>query len=184
MSPTPTIPLETLMAQAQAGDELAYAEVLRQCERLLHALMRSKVSDSEGLNDLIQECLISIHKARHTYQANRPFKPWMFAIANYRLKDHFRGAYRRLELEKTFLDHLTLEKETQDVTFYQLQREQLSDILEKLPSQQRQLVQLCKIEGYSIRETSQKMGMSESAVKVALHRCLKKITEQLSPADE
>ncbi len=171
--------LESLMLRAQQGDQAAYAKLLGQCERMLKSMLRSQVNNPEDLNDLIQECLISIHKSRHTYQSHRPFKPWMFAIANFRMKDHFRSSYRRNNLEQAFSANLEQEKEDRHVTFGEGLSEQLKDSLDQLPPKQRKLVQMTKIEGYSSKETAKEMGMTETAVKVSVHRSLKRITALL-----
>ena len=171
--------LESLMLQVQQGDQDAYAELLGQCERILAAMLRPQVGNHEDLNDLVQECLISIHKARHTYQPQRPFKPWMFAIANYRLKDHFRGSYRRKNLEQAFLSNLEQEKDDCDVTYWEGRSEQLKECIDQLPGKQAKLVLMTKIQGYTAKETATQMGMTESAVKVAVHRSLKGLTMQL-----
>jgi RNA polymerase sigma-70 factor (ECF subfamily) len=42
------------------------------------------------VEDVVQETLISVHKARHTYDPARPFAPWFYAIASHRVVDVFR----------------------------------------------------------------------------------------------
>lgn len=169
--------LEDLMLLAQSGDSKAYSKLLHQCESLLEKLLRPRLLNYADLSDVVQDVLISLHKSRHTYQEGRPFKPWLFAIANYRLKDHFRKYYKQLNLEKVFLDELVRQEKEPNVTNTSENYEELLEAIERLPEKQNKLVTLAKIEGYTSREIAKQMEMSESAVKVSIHRSLKKIQD-------
>jgi RNA polymerase sigma-70 factor (ECF subfamily) len=130
------------------------------------------------VDDVLQEILISIHKARHTYDGQRPYKPWVYAIAKFRLQDHLRahyadhlhGAEDLSELEETLPDEVT---ET-GINF-----ESISAEVEKLPEKQATILRLMHQEGYTAKEVAGKMGMNESAVKVAAHRAYKILRERL-----
>ena len=85
--------LELLMRQAIAGDKQAYAELLRETSRFLRPFLTKRIDSGSEVDDLLQEILISIHKARHTYDGMRPYKPWAYAIARFRLQDYLRSHY-------------------------------------------------------------------------------------------
>ena len=79
------------MRRAQQGEERAYAELLV----LLTARARSYVrvrtrAPVAWIDDVVQEALMAIHDARHTYDAQRPFAPWFYAIVHYRFVDMVR----------------------------------------------------------------------------------------------
>jgi RNA polymerase sigma-70 factor (ECF subfamily) len=82
--------LEALMKQAINGDKRAYAVLLQETSRFLRPFLAKRLNMAAEVDDLMQEILISIHKARHTYDGERPYKPWAYAIARYRLQDHLR----------------------------------------------------------------------------------------------
>ena len=84
---------EALMRQSLDGDQRAYAELLRETARLLRPFLSRRLSFGSEVDDVLQEILISIHKARHTYDGQRPYKPWVYAIAKFRLQDHLRAHY-------------------------------------------------------------------------------------------
>jgi len=48
----------------------------------LAAFLRSRASAGD-LEDVYQEVLLAVHRVRHTYDARRPFEPWLFAIARF-----------------------------------------------------------------------------------------------------
>src|SRR5512144_3334095 len=85
--------LEALMRRSLAGDQRAYAALLQQTARLLRPFLAKRLGFADEVEDLMQEILLSVHKARHTYDGNRPYKPWVYAIAKFRLLDHLRTHY-------------------------------------------------------------------------------------------
>ena len=127
---------------------------------------------------MLQEILISIHKARHTYDGQRPYKPWMYAIAKFRLQDHLRAHYADHLHDAEDLSELE-EILPDDVTETGFNYESISVEVEKLPEKQATILRLMHQEGYTAKEVAEKMGMNESAVKVAAHRAYKVLRERL-----
>ena len=173
-----TTGLEELMRKSLGGDKLAYAELLRETARFLRPFLSKRLSFDSEVDDLMQEILISIHKARHTYDGQRPYKPWVYAIARFRLQDYLRMHYA---------DHLRhaeeltgMEKNLQeDVTESGISYESISAEVEKLPERQAAILRLMHQEGYTAKEVAAKLGMTESAVKVAAHRAYKVLRQKL-----
>ena len=84
---------EGLMILSLHGDQQAYASLLKETSRFLRPFLAKRLSFTNEVDDLLQEILISLHKARHTYDGKRPYKPWVYAIARFRLQDHLRARY-------------------------------------------------------------------------------------------
>jgi RNA polymerase sigma-70 factor, ECF subfamily len=170
--------LEALMRLSLAGDQRAYAELLLQVSRLLRPFLAKRLSFSNEVDDLLQEILISIHKARHTYDGKRPCKPWVFAIAKFRLQDHLRAYYsdqlRHADDLSDWEDFLP-----DDVTETAFSYESISGEVEKLPEKQATILRLMHQEGYTAKEVAAKIGMKESAVKVAAHRAYRILRQKL-----
>lgn len=170
--------LETLMRRALAGDKPAYADLLRETARFLRPYFSRRLSFESEVDDLLQETLISIHKARHTYDGQRPYKPWVYAIAKFRLQDFLRMHYA---------DHLRHAEELtgqesepeEDVTETGISYESISGEVQKLPERQAAILRLLHEEGYTAREVAEKLGMTESAVKVAAHRAYKILRQRV-----
>lgn len=164
--------LEALMKRSLDGDKCAYALLLQETARFLRPFLARRLNVESEVDDLLQEILISVHKARHTFDGNRPYKPWAFAIARFRLLDHMRAHYA---------DHLhhavelsEVENDLQEnVTKPGMSYESISREVEKLPAKQAAILQMMHQEGYTAREVAEKTGMKESAVKVAAHRAYK-----------
>lgn len=166
------------MSQALAGDNDAYATVLRETSRFLRPFLSKRLNAAPDTEDLLQEILLSIHKARHTYDGTRPYKPWAYAIAQFRLLDHLRVHYA---------DHLRHAVEISevenslsgDVTETTLTYESISEEVHRLPEKQAEILQMMHQEGYTAKEVAEKIGMKESAVKVAAHRAYKVLRKRL-----
>jgi RNA polymerase sigma-70 factor (ECF subfamily) len=170
--------LAGLMRQALTGDQRAYAELLRETARFLRPFLARRLSADGEVDDLLQEILISIHKARHTYDGLRPYKPWAYAIAKFRLQDHLRAHYAdRLRHAEDIadLENILHEKVTETGIDY----ESISGEIEKLPGKQPTILKLIHRDGYTAKEVAQQLGMNESAVKVAAHRAYKILRRKL-----
>ncbi len=170
--------LEGWMQQALAGDQAAYAQVLRTVAQLLRPYLSKRLLFANDVDDVLQEILVSIHKARHTYDGQRPFTPWMYAIAKFRLQDYLRSHYA--DNLKHAVDIADLENDlSQDVTETGIRYESISGEIQKLPEKQAAILQLMHQEGYTAKEVATKLGMNESAVKVAAHRAYKVLRKRL-----
>lgn len=166
------------MRQSLNEDAQAYAALLKATAQLLRPFLSRRLYSGNEVDDVLQEILISVHKARHTYDGERPYKPWVYAIAKFRLQDHLRAHYADhlhdaediSELEEVLPD---------DVTETGFNYEAISGEVEKLPEKQATILRLMHQEGYTAREVAEKMGMNESAVKVSAHRAYKILREKL-----
>ncbi|MCH8521430.1 sigma-70 family RNA polymerase sigma factor [Glycocaulis sp.] len=163
--------LRALMVLAQAGDRAAYRSVLDIARAQLAIYFRYRLKeDPASADDLVQETLIAIHTKRATYDARHPFMPWLYAIARYKLIDHYRRyRVRRTEPEEAAGD---IADETDD-TRAAMARLDLETLLARLPAGQAEAIRRTKLNGQSVSETASAMNISESLVKVNVHRGLK-----------
>ena len=176
--------LSALMRLAQAGDNQSYSQLFLEITPMLRAFISQKISNRDDMEDIVQEILISIHKAGHTYDTDRPFEVWMYTIARYRLNDYLRAYYKnqalkdKIEAESGYF--FTQEGVTKDPEMY----ESITELLDALPEKQKIIVRMMKLEGYTAKETAAKVNMSETAVKVTAHRVYKRIAESLKKEHE
>lgn len=166
--------LAGLLIAAVAGDENAYALFLARVASLVRGFVRRRTTHG-GIDpeDVVQETLLAIHLKRHTWREDAPVLPWLYAIARYKLIDAFRRRGRRVEVDVDDLADSIAQPETETVS----QRD-LSRALEGLPPGQRSVVSAISVDGRSIGETAGLLGMSEVAVRVALHRGLAAIAKR------
>jgi len=173
-----SVDYSALMRQALNGDAQAYATLLNETSRLLRPYLVKSLFSGNEVDDVLQEILISIHKARHTYDGVRPYKPWAYAIAKFRLQDHLRSHYASNLHNADNIDELE-NILPEDVTENEFSYESISGEVEKLPEKQATILRMMHQEGYTAKEVAEKVGMNESAVKVAAHRAYKVLREKL-----
>jgi RNA polymerase sigma-70 factor, ECF subfamily len=159
-----------LMASAQTGDAVAYEELLRLLAREARGFVGRRVGWADWAEDVVQEVLLTVHRARATYDPARPFAPWFYAIASSRLVDALR-ARRRLTLrEVADADALDRQEAPMPSAAAADLRDTLAHAVAGLPRVQREVVSLLKYEDLSVREVARRLGMSEAAVKTTAHR--------------
>ncbi len=163
--------LRALMTLAQAGDKTAYRSLLDIARTQLAAYFRPRLGqDPASVEDLVQDTLIAIHTKRATYDARHPFMPWLYAIARYKLIDH----YRRSRIRRTEPEDVAGEiADDTDDTRAAMARLDLETLLSRLPPAQAEAIRRTKLIGQSVSETAGDMKISESLVKVNVHRGLK-----------
>ncbi len=170
--------LSSLMVAAQRGDAPAYALFLRETAALLRPFFRRRLLQwTDEVEDLVQETLLAVHNKRETYDPAQPVTAWMYAIARYKLVDLLRA--RGAQRFDQPLDDEHAELAAFDDAPAQEARRDLAVLLATLPDKQRLPIEYVKIEGLSVAETAQRTGLSESAVKVGVHRGLKVLAARL-----
>jgi RNA polymerase sigma-70 factor (ECF subfamily) len=125
---------------------------------------------------LVQETLIAIHAKRATYDSSQPFTAWVYGIARYKLIDEFRRLKRKPTAPLDEASELFAHDEREEITA----KRDVEKLLAKLPEAKRALLRAIKIDGLSVAEASAQTGMSESAVKVGVHRALKTLARDVN----
>jgi RNA polymerase sigma-70 factor (ECF subfamily) len=164
--------LKDLLIRGLDGDALAYQAFLRELSAHLRAYFRKRLARlPDEVEDLVQESLIAIHNKRQTYAADQPLTAWLYAIAKYKLVDLLRRRASRDLLTDPLdeeLDFLTAaDGEAADA------KRDINKLLGQLPDRQRLPIIHTKLDGLSVSEAAQLTGMSESAIKVGVHRGMK-----------
>jgi RNA polymerase sigma-70 factor (ECF subfamily) len=168
-----------LMRLANTGDEAAYAEVLALLTTATKRFARGRAGRVAWVDDVVQETLISVHRARHTWDPSRPLAPWFYAIASHRLVDVWRRE-RRVASREQGQD--TLEAPAPDGAAGEWDDVDMSMVhaaLAALPARQRDIVEGLKLRDDSVRGLAARHRMSESAVKVMAHRGYKRLRSVL-----
>ena len=159
------------MVAGQTGDAAAYEKLLFELLPRLRAFVARRLGDPEAREDVVQNVFISIHRARHTYRPERPFGPWLYAVARNAVTDHRRSQARRqrreVSLDPEEIPQPVVEEHSgPDATL----SPELAGALDGLPDGQREAVMLIHLEGLSVAEAAARAGVSRSALKVRAHR--------------
>ena len=165
--------------QAQAGDKKAYNNLLREIAPFIRNYLLKGLANPEWADDITQEVLLSVHKSLKTYSPDRPFRPWLMAIVNFRRTDFLRSHYKARDNKQTTLDDYEFMRAHVTNPTNAGEYKDIEAALESLPENQRKVFEMIKIKGFSTKEVANEMGMSESAVKVTAHRTMKKLQKML-----
>jgi len=165
------------MVAAQDGDADRYQQLLTELLPFVRGLVRSRLGDDPTIEDVVQDVLLSIHTARHTYRAERPLLPWVRTIARNAAIDRLRRRGRSLaRLSDVEADDLPAQPQEPPIPMLSPAVERA---LERLPEAQRQAVVLLKLEGLSVAEAARKVGVTPGALKLRAHRGYRALRELL-----
>ena len=162
------------MLAGLAGDAGAYRRLLAALSGHLRSFFARRVGPNAA-EDLVQETLIAIHTKRETYEPSLPLTAWVYGIARYKLIDEYRREKRKATVPLDEAPELFARDEVESAGA----RRDVEKLLAKLPEGKRALVRAIKLDGLSVAEVAAKTGMSESAVKVSVHRALKSLSENV-----
>jgi RNA polymerase sigma-70 factor (ECF subfamily) len=169
--------LRDLFVRGLAGDDAAYHAFLQQLSGFVRGYLRGRLARiPDEVEDLVQETLLAVHNQRHTYDPAQPLTAWVHAIARYKMVDLLRRRAGRDAMHDP-LDEDALFA-APDLTAHEARRD-LAVLLAQLPDRHRLPIVHVKLEGLSVAETARLTGMSESAVKVGIHRGLKALAARV-----
>ncbi|UCV04174.1 sigma-70 family RNA polymerase sigma factor [Dechloromonas denitrificans] len=164
--------LKALLLRGLAGDNAAYQVFLTELSAHLRAFLRKRlVRLPDEVEDLVQESLLAIHNQRHTYDPDQPLSAWVQAIARYKLVDMLRRRAGH-EMLNDPLDEESGLFSTADSDAAEARRD-VNKLIAELPDNLRLPIVHTKLEGLSVKEAADLSGMSESAIKIGVHRGLK-----------
>jgi RNA polymerase sigma-70 factor (ECF subfamily) len=169
--------LKALMLASLDGDAASYRALLDRLSRRLRAYFKGKLAGigrgASEAEDLVQEAVLAIHIKRHTYDPAEPLTPWVHAIARYKLIDFLRRNHASLadvpiEEADAIMAH---DDNVSAESTYDVRR-----LMERLPKNMRCSIEAVKLDGQSVAEAAERCGLSESGVKVNIHRGLKALS--------
>src|SRR4051812_47114922 len=165
-----------LMALGQQGDAKAYRLLLTGVTPYLRALAYRFGLSGSDIEDAVQDALLTLHTIRHTYDPTRPFAPWLVAVARHRMLDYRRKRMRQFGREAELTEfHETLAAPETNPPERASESRRLHAAIAELPEGQRRAVELLRLQEMSLKEASAKSGQSETALKVAMHRAVKRL---------
>jgi RNA polymerase sigma factor (sigma-70 family) len=157
------------------GDAAAHAELLHALVPLLGAFFGRRLPNAGAdVEDLVQDTLLTVHEKRTTYDRGRPFTPWLYAVARYRLIDHCRRRRATVSVEDV-LEILAVEGFEEAA----VARMEVDRLLANLPPKQARAIRNTRLDGLSVSEAARNAGIGESDVKVSVHRGLKALAHRL-----
>jgi RNA polymerase sigma factor (sigma-70 family) len=174
------------MVAAQAGDRAAYETLLRDCIPSIKRVARGQGIRPDLIDDVVQETLLTVHRARQTYDPNRSFTAWLRTIAQRRAIDVLRrvGRTRTREVYAplAYENHSDPSGATEETAFH-IDHTQVLSAVGKLSARQREAVEHLAFQSQSLAQAATITGRSTGSLRVDWHRALKHLYARLGGKD-
>jgi RNA polymerase sigma-70 factor (ECF subfamily) len=165
--------LRALMLAGLDGDADAQRELLKALAELFRRFFRKRLADDAMVEDLVQESLIALHTRRASYDRDRPFLPWAYALARYKMIDRMRQSRSFVAIEEA--EWLADEADFAAASGARLD---LNRMLGTLSEKQASVIRATKLDGLSVAEAAAREQISESDVKISVHRGLRALAKR------
>lgn len=165
-----------LMVSAQAGNQHDYQELLNELSAVIERYLKSRLGHHHFIEDCVQDCLIAIHQARHSYDGRRLFGPWLFAIVRHKAIDTLRHQQAQNRLTQHQRERVDCNADNPAIMENSIIQGRLINALSVSHSE---VITLTKILGLTTAEAAAELSISESAVKVRVHRALGRLKKLL-----
>lgn len=167
------------MVNSLEGDPAAHDALLRALLPLLRAYFRGQLRDfSDDVDDLVQDTLMAVHHRRTSYDRDKPFSAWFFSIARYKAIDHHRRKRKHVPIDD--IEHLLIVEGFEDESGARMD---LAGLMATLPEKQARVIRDTKITGMSVAETAGGADISESDVKISVHRGMQSLMRRIRGDD-
>ncbi|WP_246022281.1 sigma-70 family RNA polymerase sigma factor [Pararhodobacter zhoushanensis] len=164
---------EHLMRAANRGDQRAYGRLLIAITPVVRGIVRARggTLGTQSGEDIVQEVLLTIHLKRQTWHEDAPLRPWLYAVTRHKVIDAFRARGKRIEIPVDEIAEVLPAPAGPDP----FEAQDMERVIDQLDPRAAQIVRAIGIDGDSAAETGARLGMTEGAVRVALHRALKSV---------
>ena len=166
---------EDLMRAANRGEQQSYVQLLREITPVVRGIVRARGSalGNEGCEDVVQDVLLTIHLKRQSWREDAPLRPWLYAVTRHKVVDAFRARGQRIDLPvDDFIEVLAAPADPDPFETQDMDR-----VIDRLDPRAAQIVRAIGVDGETAADTGARLGMSEGAVRVALHRALKSLAQ-------
>ena len=168
--------------QVLSGNVAAYSYLVEKYQDFVYGLALKMLRNSADAEELAQDSFVKAYRSLNSYKGKSKFSTWLYRITY----NNCITLLRKRKMEVHSLDEQRLSDQDEAFIYDQLNEvdkaeleRYLHDALSKLPEQDQVLVTLYYYEDQKIEEISQVTGLTESNVKVRIHRARKRMYELL-----
>jgi RNA polymerase sigma-70 factor, ECF subfamily len=179
----PLDPDAALVRECQAGDAKAFSGLVSRHRDGVYSFVRHVIGHEADAEDLAQEAFIRAYSALGRFRKGAPFQPWLYTIAANLCRTHLRRSRRRpLSLEEGAADVEAPASDPADTVERREEQRRVLAAIRSLPVEQRMIVVLRHLHGYSYQEISAVVGLPVSTVEHRLRAARKLLRECLADA--
>jgi RNA polymerase sigma factor CnrH len=172
----------TLAARSIAGDDRAFAEIVRRHKQFLYGLTVRFVGNPDDAVELVQEAFVAAHGALRRYDPGRPLRTWLARIAvnkarDWQRKERVRAVLRSFlpigDVPDVAADQVSIEQTVSDRAELSVVRHRIA----KMPARLREVLVLRAVEGLPQAQVAELLGISEKAVETRLYRARRHLSD-------
>jgi RNA polymerase sigma-70 factor, ECF subfamily len=173
------VDLEALVRRARAGDHGALGELYDRFRDRVARFATGRLGDPEKAEDVTSETFEGVLRGLPGYRPGTDFEAWLFTIAHRRVADHFRRRARRREVDLDEARRAAAASGPEDAVLAAERRAEVAVAFRRLRPDQQEVLALRVLGGLSAAQVAKVVGKSEGAVRVAQHRALLDLREQM-----
>ena len=168
--------MEELIKRAQKGDKEAFTEIILSIRNELYKIAKTRIINENDIDDIIQETMIEAYKSIKKLRDLKKLKMWVIKILINKCNKFYKKKTKKdISLEETNINNIIARNNNEDIendmNFYSLIR--------NLKYDERIVILLYYMEGYSVEEISEMIKMNKNTVKTNLYRARQKIKNEI-----
>src|SRR6266705_6243117 len=175
-----------LVRRAQKGDKVAFETLVQRHQHRVFAVARGILKRQEDVEDIAQQVFVKAYFSLKRFDQRAAFSTWLYKITVNECWDVLRKRKARpLVYEADFSEEQSKQysapereaSKAPDTSDRMALREQLERMLGQLDKRDRAMLVLKEVEGFSVEEIAESMGLNANTVKVRLFRARRRIIE-------
>lgn len=169
---------ERLVKQALLNKENAWLQLISRYERLVYNYALRMLGNRDDALDLMQDVFLSVFRNLATWRGECSFKNWLMTIAHHRCIEHYRR--RKSTTDDSAIDDYTSDDEwhsPEEVYAGQQRGQQLFRAMQKLPLEQRMVVELKFFQHLQLTDIASQLNVPLNTVKSRLYGAVNKLQE-------
>lgn len=185
-------PEGSLVRRAQTGDETAFREIVERYQSKVFSIIHGIVRQRNDVEDIAQQVFAKVYLSLKSFDFRSSLITWIYKITVNECFDYLRkrkvrklvyesdlseDEVRRVENTEPNIDRQT----PADVNL--AQRDYVLKLLDRVSEEERMLLMLKEVEGYSVEELAERTGMNENTIKVKLFRARQKLVKAAQRLD-
>ena len=170
-----TADIDLLIKGAVGGDAYAFGRLYDMYVERVYRHIYYRVGNTEDTEDLTQQVFLRAWQAIGRYKkTSSPFIAWLITISHNLVIDFYRSKKDKVYLDREVVDNDS-DSSPEQAAEINFQQQRLRRAILQLPGEQQQVILMSFIEGFPYAEIAASLGKSEGAIRVILHRALKKM---------
>lgn len=177
---------QELVRRAQSGEEAAFEELIRRHQQRVFGLVTGILRRRDDVEDVVQQVFLKVFVSLKRFDQRSAFSTWLYKISvnecwDYLRKRKVRPLTYEADLSEDQVSRLdgvaSAENPPEDPGQLAEARDLLERMLDKLPEEDRQLLMLKEVEGFSVQELAEMLNLNVNTVKVRLFRSRARLTD-------